>query len=187
MPRRQEQAVDQTGAVDAGDADGADAGAFVEHLYRRHWTAVVNYIRFRVEPSVAEDLAADVFTRAWAQREQFDPRRGTAEMWMWGIVRNAVSDHRRRATPPAADPMSAARGSEDVQDLVDTRLSLLALADAMARLADTDREIVSLRLGAGLTNGEIGELLGLSKGAVAVRLHRAVRRLRRLADWSQTP
>jgi RNA polymerase sigma factor (sigma-70 family) len=47
------------------------------------------------------------------------------------------------------------------------------------RLRPPDREILSLRFGAGLSNREIGHRLGITANAAAVRVHRALARLRR--------
>ncbi|HSR40621.1 MAG TPA: sigma-70 family RNA polymerase sigma factor, partial [Longimicrobiales bacterium] len=52
------------------------------------------------------------------------------------------------------------------------------LLNGNRRLRRADQEILSLRYGAGLGNGEIAEALGISPNAVAVRLHRALKRLR---------
>jgi RNA polymerase sigma factor (sigma-70 family) len=46
-------------------------------------------------------------------------------------------------------------------------------------LRKADQEILSLRYGGGLSNGEIAESLGISHNAVAVRLHRALKRLKK--------
>ena len=49
-------------------------------------------------------------------------------------------------------------------------------------LRAADQEILSLRYGAGLDNGEIAESLGITPNAVAVRLHRALKRLKEAVD-----
>ena len=52
------------------------------------------------------------------------------------------------------------------------------LLNAAATLRAVDQEVLSLRYGAGLGNMEIAETLKISANAVAVRVHRALRRLR---------
>jgi RNA polymerase sigma-70 factor (ECF subfamily) len=52
------------------------------------------------------------------------------------------------------------------------------LLNGSRRLRKADQEILSLRYGAGLDNAEIAEHLDVSNNAVAVRLHRALKRLR---------
>ncbi len=52
------------------------------------------------------------------------------------------------------------------------------LLNAAATLRAVDQEVLSLRYGAGLGNMEIAETLKISANAVAVRVHRALGRLR---------
>ena len=55
---------------------------------------------------------------------------------------------------------------------------LRRLFNAAATLRPADQEILSLRYGAGLGNAEIAEALKITSNAVAVRIHRALARLR---------
>lgn len=57
-------------------------------------------------------------------------------------------------------------------------------ARALATLPDDAREVVVLRDMQGLSTRETAELLGVSEGAVKVRLHRAHARLRELVEAS---
>jgi RNA polymerase sigma factor (sigma-70 family) len=64
------------------------------------------------------------------------------------------------------------------QDVSGRVVERIALAAAIERLDDRDRDLVALRYGADLTARQIGELLGLKQNAVEVALHRALARLR---------
>ena len=59
------------------------------------------------------------------------------------------------------------------------------LLNGSQTLRRADQEILSLRYGSGLDNGEIAEHLGISNNAVAVRLHRALKRLKAAVDHHQ--
>ena len=51
----------------ATDVESARQTAFAD-LYRAHGSGVYGFLRFRVgDPTVAEDLTAEVFARAWAK------------------------------------------------------------------------------------------------------------------------
>jgi RNA polymerase sigma-70 factor, ECF subfamily len=54
------------------------------------------------------------------------------------------------------------------------------LADALPRLSENDRDVLTLTAWEGLSHAEAGEVLGCSPAAVAVRLHRARGRLEAL-------
>ena len=149
-----------------------------EHLYNVAWPLVVNYLRFRIGPIDAQDVAADVFVCAWAARAQFDPARGTPAAWLWGIARNSARAWHRAGRAPSqslpGDVIDDAAWAERA-----ARAEIMGqVAAALTQLAPIDQEIVALRFGAGLSYRAIGESVGISETATGARLHRAVRRLR---------
>jgi len=98
--------------------------------------------------------------------------------WLFGIARNAALDElrrRKRLAPLAMDPV------EDV-DPADVALRRTAVRAALAGLSARDRELVALKFHAGLSNGELGRILGLSESAVGTRLHRVIEKLRKACD-----
>ena len=66
----------------------------------------------------------------------------------------------------------------DPVDLEEQAIRRLSVAREVGRLDVSDRELIALRFGADLTARQIGELLGMTKNAVDVALHRALARLR---------
>ena len=72
---------------------------------------------------------------------------------------------------------------KDVLDVLKERLQLSGFQVSLAGdgeecLRKADQEILSLRYGSGFDNAEIAESLDISPNAVAVRLHRALKRLK---------
>ena len=70
--------------------------------------------------------------------------------------------------------------SQEERVLKEERIQHLLNGTKLLRQAD--QEILSLRYGSGLDNNEIAEALGVSPNAVAVRLHRALKRLKDAMD-----
>jgi len=131
--------------------------------------------------AAAEDVAALTFERAFRRRERFDPRRGTQRAWLFAIARNAALDELRRRKRTAAlvvDPEDVDAGAAAGDDDGDAALRRAAVRTALAALEPRDRELVALKFEAGLSNGEIAAVLGISESNAGTRLHRAVRRLR---------
>ena len=84
------------------DSDEALIKASLRHpeafgeFYRRHVVAVHRFLSSRLmEHEAAADLTAEVFASAVAVRTRFDARRGSAETWLWQIVRSRLADHLR--------------------------------------------------------------------------------------------
>jgi RNA polymerase sigma-70 factor (ECF subfamily) len=150
-----------------------------QELYVRHWSAVVNYLRFRIGPLEAEDAASEIFSRLWSRRASYDPRRAPADHWLWASVRHAAIDALRRNNPEP-EPVHPAVG-DSLEDRTARQIDLLS---TLHRLNATDHEILALRFGAGLPHQHIATVLGMRPGTVAVRMHRALLRLRMMETTS---
>jgi RNA polymerase sigma-70 factor (ECF subfamily) len=165
---------------------GLDEAAF-EALYREQWSAVLNYVRYRLAGDEAADVAAELFTRAWSRRAQFDAARGTPTAWLWALVRNGVTDLQRARRPTPGELRADLAGPLDVQRDVLRRQEADRAVAALAFLSERDREIVALRFGAGLGNRDIASMMEMTEGNVAVRLHRALHRLRSVLREGDEP
>ncbi len=147
-------------------------------LYREQLGPVLSYARYRLGAPDADDVAAEVFTRAWAARASYDAGHGPPVAWLWAIARNAVIDRLRCRRPAPADLPPDLPDEHDPPDEIARRDEWRRLGAAIARLAELDQEIIALRFGAGHTNRAIAAMLDLSESNVAQRLRRALRKLR---------
>lgn len=151
-----------------------------EALYRSCADELYGYVVSLVrDRAAAEDVTALAFERAYRRRRRFDPRKGTPRQWLFAIARNAALDELRRrkrtasllvdpADPAAAEPFAG-------EDDADRRATVRS---ALAGLDPRDRELISLKFHAGLTNAEIAGVLGVSESNAGTRVHRAVTKLR---------
>ena len=131
---------------------------------------------------------ANVVTRAWGSRTQFDPARGKLYSWVWKVSRNAVLDavddkDRRRGISGDTErnggrvyalpiPEYAADDETVCNDTVDTFLSCLD--------KERDRRIL-LYLLDGLDAEEISRRENISINAARIAVFYLRRRLRGLA------
>ncbi|MBW3534213.1 MAG: sigma-70 family RNA polymerase sigma factor [Gemmatimonadetes bacterium] len=172
------------------DATGGLAGAGslpgrFEAWYHDHRATVYRYVRFRVATrETAEDVTSEVFLKAYRSFDRYDPERASPRTWLLRIARNAVTDHLRSLRRRGSLHVSLDRVPDLVADLPTQEERVLKqeriqkLLNGTQTLRPRDQEILSLRYGAGLSNGEISAQLDISPNAVAVRLHRALKRLR---------
>src|ERR1700735_1792814 len=153
----------------------------LETLYRTSRDDVYAYVATLLrDPAAAEDVNALAFERAYRRRTTFDRRRGVERAWLFGIARNAALDElrrRKRVTALVVDPEDVSAPS--VADGAEVALRRTAVRSAIAALNGRGREIVALKFHAGLTNGEIGRVLGLSETAAGTLLYRTMEKLRR--------
>ena len=147
-----------------------------EVLYRSCRDDVYGYVATMVrDAATAEDVVATAFERAYQHHRQYDPRRGTERAWVFGIARNAALDELRRRKRHAALLLEPADESAAPAEDPTQRATVRAALDT---LRTREREIVALKYGAGLSNGELAGVLGVSESNAGTLVHRAMTKLR---------
>jgi RNA polymerase sigma-70 factor (ECF subfamily) len=164
-------------------APSSPAEALCREWYEAHGTAVYNYFRFHLPlADVAEDLTAETFLKVVRAADRFDPLRGSAKAWILTVARNLLADWRRRArlrqyvTLGTMHDLAYEAPSPEERLLREEEVG--RLLDAVATLADADRELIGFRYGSGLDTAEVAQILGISEGSVRTRLWRVLGRLR---------
>jgi RNA polymerase sigma-70 factor, ECF subfamily len=156
-----------------------------EAWFHDHRSVVYRYVRFRVATrEAAEDVTSEVFMKALRSIHRYDASLASPRTWLLRIARNAVTDHLRALRRRGSLHVSLDHVPDLVAD-VPTQEERVVREERVQRLLNgsrllrqADQEILSLRFASGLDNGEIAEHLGISNNAVAVRLHRALKRLK---------
>jgi RNA polymerase sigma factor (sigma-70 family) len=149
-------------------------------LFERYAPRLRTYARRHADAAEADDLVADAFLVAL--RRPHDLPLDDVDAWPWlvGTVRRLGANQRRRLVTRDRYMLDALRdgwrltsiGSHE--DAVAEREECL---DALAALSDTDRELILMIAWDGLSAAQAAEVLGIRPSALAVRLHRARRRL----------
>lgn len=133
------------------------------------------YARRRTTAEAANDVVADVFLIAW---RRIDEVPAEPLPWLLGCARRVLANQRRGEQRGAAlrDRIRRERSTavhwprEDEVPLA---------VRALWSLKACDQELLTLIAWDGLTRGQAARVLGISTGTLAVRLHRARRRLAR--------
>ncbi len=157
-----------------------DSAAFAE-LYDFYLPRVYGFIYRRVQDRcVAEDLTSMTFQRALENVRRPDFRNECFGGWLYRVASNAVVDHVRRAGRFVA--MGGANGCEEPGDLALDALAAALDRDQLRRallsLSNGHREVLVLRFYDDMDTPEMCTVLGCSREALAVRIHRALRALR---------
>ena len=127
--------------------------------------------------AAAEDVVMAAFERAYRGRSRFDRRRGTERAWLFAIARNAALDElrkrKRRASLGELEPVDPAAAADESDPL-----RRAAVRAALAGLDAHERELVALKFFAGMSNAEIGAVIGTSESNAGTKLCRVVAKLR---------
>ncbi|WP_281901081.1 RNA polymerase sigma factor [Phytohabitans aurantiacus] len=163
-------------ALDSGSEDGRT----FDQLYRSCYVRIVQYeYRRTLDMGVAEELAQEVFLIAW---RRWDRAEGGGLPWLYGVARRVLANYVKSGRSGGREiglheiPDVDLWDGKDQFGFVD---HLHDVVGALSTLSADDREVLLLAAWERLTVTEISQALGCNRGAAAVRLHRARRRLER--------
>lgn len=143
-----------------------------------HYADLLAYLRRRTDsPDDAADAISETFTTAW-RRVGDIPEGEQARLWLYGVARNVLANQRRGDSRRTALAVRL-RAELAAWDESTPRQDTGAIREAFQRLSADDRELLSLVSWEGLDTAQIATVLGCSRGAVRLRLHRARKRLAR--------
>lgn len=158
-----------------------------EQIYRSEFGSVVGYFARRyVDPQLVADLAADTFVAAIQAYGDLDPASISPRAWTIGIARR-VNTRYQESDPRTEDPKRrrALQGLLDRAERkelmwrIDLERSSRELIERLQAMSKLDREAIELVDLCGLSGAEAARELGISAGALRVRLIRSRARLRR--------
>lgn len=138
---------------------------------------MLGYVRRRTDRADdAADVAAETFLAAWRRLD--DAPTEEVRLWLYGVARRVLANHRRgeRRRTQLASPLRGDVAGRDPASAGEEQFA--ELAAAFRSLPDADREVLALKGCEQLDAGQIAVMLGCSRNAARIRLHRARRRLR---------
>ncbi len=175
-----------TKAASTAGPSGSALAEF-EQVYRGNVDVVMSYFARRcAEPQVVADLTSETFVRAAGAFGSFDPRRGSARAWLFGIAAHVFAGHcAQTANGRDAVARLAQRRPLDVDETeelaarIDAERDGRELTERCSQLPEIERAAVELVDLAGLTPKEAATALGVSRVVLRKRLSRARARLRK--------
>lgn len=167
---------------------------FMAVAYLQHRAFIFNYIAARMtDLNETEDLAQEVFCRAWASYTDGRYRTHPDGMrpWLTVIARNVALDYTRSGWYRNSTPIDF---TDSLNQSIELELAVIAtqtevcvhdtetpvVRELMNRLTDLQRECLELFVCAGWTHKEVAAEIGSTPDRVSAMLHLAKGSMRRL-------
>lgn len=160
-----------------------DPGLFGD-LYERYVDRIYNYVYRRVgNVHDAEDLTSRTFYRALSHFPTYRDMGFPFSSWLYRIAHNLIANwHRDRSRKPviALDELVAGSLPREQPELMtalrdDTRM----LQEVIRKIDPARQELLVLKFTEGLSNAEIGTVMGRSEGAIKSLYHRTLLQIRK--------
>jgi RNA polymerase sigma factor (sigma-70 family) len=158
-----------------------DPAAFGE-LYRRHVHALAGYfVRRTGNAEMAADLTAETFARALRHARRFDPAKGPAAAWLYGIARRQLADALTRGR---VDDLARRRLGVPRIELDDESISAIEasagypIAQLLHELPADQRLAIEARVLEERGYGDIATAAGVPEAAIRKRVSRGLAAMR---------
>lgn len=156
-------------------------------LYDENVAAIFRYIFLRVNSKeTAQDLASEVFLRAWKQLAENDSNSviENKRAFLYRIAKNLTIDFYRRKSRTEISlediTIQIPNLKDDPAAEISRELELEPIKKALAEMKDDHAEVIIWYYLDELTVPEIAEILEKSEGAVRVMLSRGLEKVRKL-------
>ncbi|MFG1707129.1 sigma-70 family RNA polymerase sigma factor [Nonomuraea sp. M3C6] len=162
----------------------------IESLLGELRPMVVRYCRARLgrvsgQYHIADDVAQEVCIAVLSALPRYRDMGRPFASFVFGIASHKVADALRSSVRSAVPTQDLPDGPDDGPGPEETVVRYIEVEYArrlLARLPENQRELLLMRVVSGLSAEETGNVLGMSPGAVRVAQHRALARLRQMAE-----
>jgi RNA polymerase sigma-70 factor (ECF subfamily) len=151
----------------------------------------MRYLRRYVPQSDVEDVLQRVFYEVWRSHARYDDQL-SLRAWVFAIARKRAIDHLRSGNAASNSQVNVVP-LEDVAEIAgadgrdDAERFVWAdqVRGALARLTDSQREVIVMAFFEGYTQVEIAQFLRIPLGTVKTRTFRGLQRLAELLQFEQ--
>jgi RNA polymerase sigma-70 factor (ECF subfamily) len=162
-------------------AQQGDEDAFAR-IWREFHPGMLRYLKVKAAP-VAEDLAADVWTRVLGALPGFEGDEQSFKAWLYTTARNRLTDwyrsSQRKMESVEISRLLTIPADSLVEQEAAERMATDTAVALIAQLPPAQAEAVMLRIVAGLDVPRVARVMGRSPGSVRVLCHRGLKLLER--------
>lgn len=152
----------------------------LRHLFDRYHLRIYNFFQKMVRnQAVSEDLTQDVFAKVIKYRSSY--KEGNFGAWIFTIARNIFSSYYQKLKKERSHLINEeVTDSGEVLVTEGNQEELNHLQRALLKLSPSERELIVMHRFQEIKYEQIAEIVGSSQGAVKVKVHRAIRKLKEI-------
>lgn len=146
-------------------------------IFERYHLRIYNFLfQMTRDKAVAEDLTQNVFYKAIRYRTSYQG--GQFVSWIFKIARNLFSDYYQKQKKSQNNLVFENLKDTDATIKEDRSEEVEHLQVALKYLNTEERELIVMNRLQGIKYDKIAEITGSSEGAIKVKVHRIIKKLR---------
>jgi len=169
-----------------GALDRRHKEAMLTSCFNQYFDKIAHYIYVRLgDKAEAEDLASEVFLKAYNALDSFKQRGSPMQAWLFRIAHNLLVDHHRKRSKMKMVQVDDNHQIVDKQDTMESALVNIEyerVIQSLDKLTAEQRQVIELRFFGELTSEEVGNVMNKSSGAVRQMQSHAIKRLKQLLE-----
>lgn len=149
-------------------------------LYQHFYKKIYRYLFFQIrDEELCKDFCQDTFVKAWKSLAHFSIRKnGTFQAFLFTIARNLVIDHARKKKEVKIEEFESIPEEERLYEDIASKEEVAQVRMALDKLTEEERQIIVLKYFEEMSGEEIAKVLSMKEGAVRVRIHRIIEKLK---------
>ena len=154
-----------------------------EAVYEKQFSGIYNFVYAQLmHKERTEDLVSEVFIKAYAHYDGYDPSKASVRTWLTNIARNTLIDMYRKNSSKSFvsldDEENYVEPSYEDEYEIFHEASEKEVLSILNKLAPDERELLGMIYFQNMKNDEIGQVLGINAKAVSARHHRLLKKCR---------
>jgi RNA polymerase sigma-70 factor, ECF subfamily len=165
-------------------AKTGDREAFGQ-IYNLYFAKIFRYAKFNInDEDEAEDICQETFVKAWKSIEKFDSERPdwSIQAFLFTIARNLIIDRSRKKKDLKINEYTQIETNENFYEDLDHKENVETVKKVLSRLEEIERQIIILRFFEEMDTKEIAGILNMKDGALRVRLHRTMEKMKQITE-----
>ena len=166
-------------------AQKGDKDAFGQ-IYNLFYKRIFRYCQFNLKygrSEEAQDFCQETFLKAYKSISSFSERKGGSfQAYLFRIARNLIIDSSRKKKDIPLKGYLEIEEENNLDEQIDKKHQNQKLKEALDKLPEVERQIVILRYFEEMTTAEVAKIIGKREGALRVRSHRVLKKLKDLME-----
>lgn len=160
-------------------AQKGDKNAFGT-IYNLFYRKIYRYCMYNLNnQELAQDICQETFLKAWKSLPTFSQTStGTLQAYLFRIAKNLIIDNSRKKKTESLELHQNLQSENHFEEVIDTKNNIQKLNKAIATLPEKEKQIIILHYFEQLHGAEIAKIVGIREGALRVRTHRIIIKLK---------